>query len=80
MHDSFGSLEIFLQQNRREGQDVANIIKAVAGIVLRKVVGRPEIDAEQVANGVVVFGAIQPPGCDRPGSGFAACSMRSLLR
>ena len=52
-------VEVLLEQDRRHGQHVANVIKAVTHIILREVVGRLKIDPKQVANRVVVFHPIQ---------------------
>ena len=54
-------VEVLLEEDWWHGQHVANVIKAVTHIILREVVGRLEIDPEQVANRVVVFHPIQSP-------------------
>ncbi len=57
-------VHVFLHQHRRHGQHVADVVEAVARVVHRKFVGRPERDAKEVANRVVVLCAVQPPGRD----------------
>ncbi len=52
--------QVLLQQHRRERKHVADVVETVAGIVGRKVVGRLEIDADQIADRIVVFGAVEP--------------------
>ena len=59
--DSLGGQQVPLHQHRRHREHVADVVEPVARVVLRKVVGRTEVDAEQIADGVVVFGAVQPP-------------------
>ena len=59
--DRVGGGQILLHQHRREREHVGDVVEPVAGVVLRKIVGGPEIDAEQLADGVVVFRAVQPP-------------------
>ena len=50
-----------LEQDWWHGQHVPDVVKTIPHIVLREVVGRLEIDPEQVANRVVVFHPIQSP-------------------
>ena len=44
--------------------------KPKAACIRRKIVGRADIDAEQIADGVVVFGAVQAAGRDPPSLRF----------
>ncbi len=60
LHDGLGRLEVFLQQERRDGEDVADVVEAVAGIVGRELLLRLEVDPHQVADRVVVLDAIEP--------------------
>ena len=53
--------QVFLHQRRRERQHVADVVEAVAGVVLREIVSRTQLDAQQIPNRVVVFLAVQPP-------------------
>ena len=49
--------------SRRSGvvrEHVADVVEAVADVVAGKVGGGLEIDADQVADRVVVFGAVEP--------------------
>ena len=41
-------------------EDVADVVEAVADVVGREVVGRAEVEADQVADRVVVLGPIEP--------------------
>ena len=56
---------VALEQARGEGQHVANVVKAVAGIVGGQVLASIDLKCQQVADGVGVFGAVQPVD-DRP--------------
>ena len=49
-----------LHQHRRQRQHVRNIVEPVPGIVLGKIVGRMDVDAQKIADGVVVLAAVQP--------------------
>ena len=51
--------EVFLHQHGRDGQDVADVVEALAGIVGGEVLFGAELDAQQVANGVGVLVAVQ---------------------
>ena len=53
--------QVLLHQHRRQRQHVRDVVEPVAGIVLREVVGRTHLDAEQIANRVVVFVAVETP-------------------
>ena len=59
--DRLGRGQVFLHEDRRQGQDVADVVEAVADVVGGEVVGRPEVDADQVADGVVVLDPVEPP-------------------
>ena len=48
--DLLGRRQVLLHQRRRDRQDVADVVEAVAEVVGRKIVGGAEIDAEQIAN------------------------------
>ena len=63
------SPQIFLHQERWQREDVADVIKPTADVIGRKVVGRFEINAEQVPHGVVVFRTVQPPDGHATGIG-----------
>ena len=52
---------VLLHQHRRQRQDVGDVVEAVAGVVLREVVGGAERHAQQIADGVVVLGPVQAP-------------------
>ena len=68
--DLLGGIEIFFHEQRRDRQHVADVVEAVADIVRRKIVRRLEVDAEQIAHGVVVLRAIQSPDGDSAGIAF----------
>jgi hypothetical protein len=65
-HGVLRGIDVILQQARTEIQRVADIVETVGGGVRRKVVRRTNVDTEKVADGVVVFGAIEPVGGDAP--------------
>ena len=54
--------QVLLHQHRRQRQHVGDVVEPVAGIVLREVVGGTHLDAEQIANRVVVFVAVETAG------------------
>ena len=62
--DRLGGLQVFFHQDRREAEHVADVVEAVADIVGREVVGRMEVDPDQVADRIVVFGAVEPADRD----------------
>ena len=51
--------DVLLHQDGRERQHVGDVVEPVPGIVLREVVGRPDVDAEQFLDRVVVLGAVE---------------------
>ena len=66
----FGCGEIFFHQDRGEREGITDHVEAIPGIVLRKIVGGPEVNAEQVANGVVVLGTVEAARRHAPRFGF----------
>ncbi len=65
--DFFGGGEVLFHEDRRHGEHVADVVEAVADVVGGEVVGRVEGDADEVADGVVVFGAVEPANGDAAG-------------
>ena len=62
----FGGAHVVLHQNGRKREHIADVIEAVAGIVLGKIVGGLIADAEEVAERVVIFGTVQAAGSYSP--------------
>ncbi len=60
-----GRRDVLLHQHRGQRQHVRDVVEAVARIILREVVGWPDVYAEQVPDGVVVLGAVEP-ACRHP--------------
>ena len=58
--DPFGSGEIPLEQRRGDSQGVGYVVEAVAQLVRRKERGRVHLKRQQIADGIAVFGAVQP--------------------
>ena len=58
--DAARGRQITLDQHGRCRQHGADVVEAVARIVHRQPVAGPDIDGQQVPNGVAVLGAIQP--------------------
>ena len=56
-----GGGQVHLHQDRRDREHVADVVESIADIVGREVIGRAEVEADQVADRVVVLGAIEPP-------------------
>ncbi len=65
--DFFGGGEVLFHEDRRHGEHVADVVEAVADVVGGEVVGRVEGDADEVADGVVVFGAVEAADGDPAG-------------
>jgi hypothetical protein len=59
-----------LHEDGRERKNVADGVEAISGIVLREVFGGVYVDGQKVANGVVVFGAIEAARGDAARLGF----------
>ena len=68
--DLLGRLKILLGKRGRDGEDVADVIEAVTGIVGRKFFGGAEIDAKQVADRIRVFVTVQAVGDRAAGIGL----------
>ena len=64
--DLLGGGQVLLHQDGRERQHVADAVETVAGIVGGKIVGRPEIDRQEVPDRVVVLKTVQTPRRDAP--------------
>ena len=57
MRDLLRCSQVFLQEKRRKREDRADVVEAIADIIVGKAVSRMDIDATQVANRIVIFGA-----------------------
>ena len=57
-----------------------DVVEPVAGVVLREIVGRPDVDAQQVLDRVVVLGAVEPPGGDAARIRTALCDRCARAR
>ena len=62
--DSLGRRHVALGQERRDAENIADVVEAIARIIDRKFFGRLEVDAEEVAYGVLVFDTIEVAGGD----------------
>ncbi len=56
---AFSRIEILFEQLGRQSQSVADVVEAESRHIGGEVVGRANIDAQKITNGVVVFGAVQ---------------------
>ena len=65
--DALRRRHVLLHQRRRQREHVRDVVEAVAGVVLREVVRRPQVDTQQVPDRVVVFRAVQPSRGDAAG-------------
>ena len=73
--------DVLLHQHRRQRQDVSDVVEPVSRIVLREIVGGMGVDAEQIANRVVVLGAVEAAGRHPSGIGRRqAIDVIELLR
>ena len=59
-----GGGQVHFQQDGRGREHFRDIVKPVADVVGRKLVGRMQVEADQVANGVIVLGAIEAADAD----------------
>ena len=66
-HRALRGIDIVFQQSGRQIQRVADIVETVGRRVRREIVRGPNVDAEQIADGVVVLGAIEPVRRDTSG-------------
>ena len=57
--DRLGGGQVLLEEQRRRGEHVADVVEAVADVVGGEIGGGLEIDADQVADRVVVFGPVE---------------------
>ena len=78
LHDLLRRREILLHQHRRNGQHVADIIEAIARIVRRKIIRRLERHADQIADRVIIFRAVQPPERHASGIRIIAVTRKDL--
>ena len=60
VHDALGGAKVLLEEHRRQREHVADVVKAVADVVLWEVIRRLEVHAHEIAHRVVVFDAVQP--------------------
>ena len=63
-HDLFGGGDLSFHEERRQGKHIADIVKAVADVIGEKILGRIEVNAHQIADGVAILDAIEPPHGD----------------
>ncbi len=63
-HHTFDCIQILLEQHRRHRQRIADVVESISALVVGKVVGRPDVDAQQIAHRVVVLGAVEAAGRD----------------
>ena len=77
-HDLFGRLQIFLHQQRRQGQHVANVVEAVTRIVGRKVLGRVVIDARQIADRIAILDTVEPAERHPAGIGIGRVDVEGI--
>ena len=64
--DCLRGRQVFLQQDRRHAEHIADVVKAIAHVVRREVIGWMKVDADEIANRVVVFRAIEPANRHSP--------------
>ena len=51
-----GGSQVHFHQDRRRGEDLGDIVEPIADVVRRKLVGGVKVEADQVADRVVVLG------------------------
>jgi hypothetical protein len=57
--DLLGGDQVLVHQQRRDRQNIADVVEAVADVVGREVVGGPQVEAREVTDGVVVLFAVE---------------------
>ena len=65
--DLVGRGHVLFEQDRLEGEHVADVVETVADVVGGELLGGLEVHAAEVADGVVVLGAVEPPDGDAAG-------------
>src|SRR5690606_11782167 len=68
-----GSFEIFLHQERRSVMSGSRVIESIGGRIERQLLFQTDLHAQQIADGVFVFDAVQTPKHDAPLSGTRGC-------
>ena len=61
---------VLFEKHRRDIERIADVVKSKRRLILRKDIGERKVDSQQIANGVVVFGAIQAASGDQTGIGL----------
>src|SRR5262249_37984354 len=80
LDDALRSGEVLLQQERRHAEDIADVVEAVADVIAGEVGGGAEVDAEEIADGVVVLSTVEPADRDAARvAALAAINDRELL-
>ena len=78
--DPAGGGEIAIHQRGRDGEDVADVVEAVAEIVGGEALFGAEFDGQQIADGVGVLAAVEAAGGDAAGIGLeVAVGLLELL-
>lgn len=62
--DALCRLVELLEEERGDGEDVADVFEAVAVVVIGEVARRTKVETRQIADGVVVLGAVEAPQGD----------------
>src|SRR5207253_2273696 len=57
--DTAGGNHIPLQQYRRHGEDIADVVEAVTGVVHRQRGTGVHVERKQITNGIAVFGPVE---------------------
>ena len=57
----FSAAERYFSISTGDSDSTSRFVEAVTGVILGKIVGRMEVDAQKIANRVVIFGAVEAP-------------------
>ncbi len=68
--NAVGGGEVFFHEDGGEGEDVAVVVESVADVVFGEIGAGVKIDAEEIADGVAVFTAIEAADGDAAGIGM----------
>ena len=67
LHNLLASLEIFLHQQRRYREQVADVVESIADLIGGKSIGQVELDTDKIMDRIVVLDLVEPPHGDPAG-------------
>ncbi len=76
--DRFRGLHVFLEEHGRDGQHIANVVKAVPGVIGRQLLFGLEIKPHQIADRVAILDAIEAADGNATGVGVLWVNTQSV--